>query len=191
MTGYELYCLYLACYKHFYSSYDFFKYHGKIKASVAAFEKRREVRSYHYLAKRLENPTNFMVANLVAGKKWFPDFREDVYVAGKKRIESLGYLFKDDLSRLNPDFDKNFVAENNQTPLVIQAFVRKEITPETYTILLDIMNATGYYSSILKDDVLWDEGRLPLKYLPFLKTTGYEKSRFKKIVLEQFGEKND
>ena len=69
ITGYEAFGIFQALKLHFTSdSYDFFKYHGKSKISVEAFELRKDKYHFYKLSRRLPNREElilFIVANLL------------------------------------------------------------------------------------------------------------------------------
>ena len=41
-TGYEIYIKYLALQKHFSTDYDYFKFNGRVKAGVDAYNRRKK-----------------------------------------------------------------------------------------------------------------------------------------------------
>jgi hypothetical protein len=50
--AFAMYIYYLALKKHFTSNYDFFKYNGKVTASIDAFENRNDKYHFYKLSKR-------------------------------------------------------------------------------------------------------------------------------------------
>ena len=56
ITGYEAFCLYQAIKLHFTTDYyDYFKYGGKSKISVDAFENRKDKFYFYKLSRRLQS----------------------------------------------------------------------------------------------------------------------------------------
>ena len=54
-TGYEIYIKYLALQKHFSTDYDYFKFNGRVKASVDAYQKRNDMFAFEKLSKIISN----------------------------------------------------------------------------------------------------------------------------------------
>jgi hypothetical protein len=189
LNEYEIYCQFLALQKHFTTKYDYFKYNGKIKASIKSYEARPNRGIFVYLARNEKNPIEYMVANFVAGKKWHSDFSGTIYQDWNRRRQSLSYLFVSELKELDEDFDTNFYKLKNEYPNIIRLYFAHKISFETLTIMLDIVGAFGYYTRILKDDVLWPPiGLRAEKYIPFLqKFASYERRKFGRLAVEQFG----
>jgi hypothetical protein len=95
------------------------------------------------------------------------------------------YLFKEELSKLNENFDVNFKAEDRTHPYVLKLFLRKEISLETLVILVDLVRCASYWSKkFVYDPIVEDILNKMMKYRPFLE---YDKEKAKKIVLDKFG----
>lgn len=190
MNAFDVYKDYLALKQHFNKAeYDYVKYNGKMKLSVATFEKRKDKLFFQKLAKRADYH-QFLLANLVHDKKaWIRDLAyseqaEKVFTEWKKRTQSLTYTFKQDLKKLDPVFDKNLVCKDNEHPLLLKLYLSSEITLETLCILLDISGARRHWDFRLKYDPIWSTVSLTTaKYVPFIP---YDKDTFKKIVLDFF-----
>ena len=83
MTPYEAYQTFLAIKQHFTSSYDFFKYGGKVKANASSFDQRRDKFYFQKLA-RHRDLRGFLVSNFIDRDiKWvgelITDESESVY----------------------------------------------------------------------------------------------------------------
>ena len=190
MSAFEVYKDYLALKQHFNKSdYDYQRYNGKMKLSVATFEKRKDKLFFQKLAKRADYH-QFLLANLVHDKKaWIRDIAyseeaEKVFSEWKKRIQSLTYTFKQDLNKLDPVFDKNFVCRDNEHPILLKQYLASEVTLETLCILLEMSGARRHWDFRLKYDPIWSTVDLTTaKYLPFIP---YDKEVFKKIVVDFF-----
>ena len=109
MEPYEAYVKYLALKSHFSDkNYDFFKYNGKVKAWRTTFESRKDKYFFYKLSKK-KDPVEYLVANFVGSDDFYignirEDKSDEVYMDWKKRIESLTYTFKSDLSKMKEDF---------------------------------------------------------------------------------------
>ena len=78
MEPYEAYQKYLALKTHFKNdSYDYFKYHGKLKGDRSKFETRKD--KYHfYKLSKMKEPVDFMVANMMVNPNfWSGDVNDE------------------------------------------------------------------------------------------------------------------
>lgn len=192
MTAFECYKEYLALKSHFTSSsYDYFKFNGKVRASVASFEKRKDKLWFQKLAKH-PDVHNFLVVNLSKNpKSWirelaFSDGAETNYKDWLKRQQSFSYLFKTELGKLDPSFDTNFLCKDGKHPLLLRLYLGGEICLDTLCLLLEFSGAKAHWDKALQYDLIWDEVRTIVeKYSPFINV---EKDKLKKIVLDLFSE---
>lgn len=190
MNAYEVYVEYIALKLHFsQAKYDYFAYGGKTNASVEAFEKRNDQNFFKSLAKH-RDPKSYLLANILSKETtWVGDLvknqaADKVYLQYTKNIESLTYTFKQNLNKLNSDFDANFVCDDGTHPIAIKLFLRKEITLETLTILTDLVGVWDYWNKALGPDIIWKEVGMKLKkYKPFLL---YDREKFRQITVEYF-----
>jgi hypothetical protein len=103
--------MYLALKLHFTTeNYDVIAQRGRVRASRAAFAKRKDLYSIKKVSKTYsdEEVANFLVANFTSGDRWGGMFDSEAgerYSEWKKRIESLGYIFTNDLDRLIEELD--------------------------------------------------------------------------------------
>lgn len=173
MDAFEAYTKYIALKNHFSSkTYDFFKYNGRTRASKASFEKRGDKYFFHKLSKH-GDCVNYLASNFLEGDCWVGDLvneqdAEKKYLQWKKRIESLSYFFKNDLEKLDSDFNVNFEVKNGEHPLLLKKYLRKEVTPETVLILNDLVRFFPSWNKKIEDKVIWPNEYLKLKkYRPF------------------------
>jgi hypothetical protein len=192
MSAFDCYREYMALKNHFTKpSYDYFKYNGKTNASLTAFEKRKDKLWFQKLAKH-SDVHNFLLANLVVNEKaWireiaYSDVAEKVYKEWAQRQQSLSYVFKNDLGKLNPDFNSNFVCKENEHPLLLKLFLAGEISLETLCLLLEFTGAKGYWDNKMQYDLVYDQLRTKIeKYTPFIKV---DKVKLKNVLLDYFSE---
>ena len=192
MSAFECYKEYVALKNHFTKpSYNYHKYNGKMKLNVSSFDARKDKLYFMKVAKH-PDPRNYILSNLVQNPKiWIKEIAfsvsaEEVYKDWSKRQQSLVYLFKEELSKLNDDFDSNFKAEDHTHPYVLKLFIRKEISLETLVILVDLVKCASYWSKKFMYDPTIDEILIKInKYRPFLE---YDKEKAKSIVLDKFGQ---
>ena len=191
MTPYEAYREYLALKSHFSNkTYDYFKYNGKLKsATIDSYEKRRDKLFFMKLAKH-KDPINFLVANFVENDRtWigniaYNEEAEKRYYNWLKKNQSLTYIFTSDLSKLDDNFDSNFLVEDNSHPNVLKLYLSNEISIETLVILTDLVRCISYWNKSMSDDPIWNDVLLKIKkYKPFIK---YDKEKMKKIIIDKF-----
>lgn len=186
--AFDTYVYYLALKRHFTSSYDFFKYNGKVKANAHSFETRNDKFHFYRLSKMPE-AKELILANMITNPKiWVGDLLDDkardVYNDWKKRKESLGYVFRQDLSELNEDDPNSDILTNGDHPRLLKLYMRKQIHIETLIILDDMMKIFSYWDKNIKDTIVYpDINNTVKKYKPFLE---YDKAKMKKIVLDKY-----
>lgn len=190
MSGYKVYCDYVALKQHFTKpSFDYMKYGGKTRAKVDTYEKRKDKFFFEKLGKK-QDYHDYMVANLSYNPKvWIRELCSDTceqrYSEWKKLSQSLSYVFKQDLSKLEEQLEENFrFDDDNQYPKIIRLYLSKDISLETLCIILTITDTLSILDKKLEYDPIWDELRIKiLKYTPFIK---FDKSKFKKMLVEYF-----
>ena len=189
MDALGAYKTYIAIKNHFNSkTYDYFKYNGRTRASVKAFEKRSDRYFFHKLAKR-SDCVNFLASNFLDGDCWVGDLvneqiAEKNYRKWKKRIESLSYIYTNDLEKLHNDFNSNLIVNEGQHPYLFKLYLRKQISPETILIINDLTNCFKMWNKKIEDKVIWPTEYLKLKkYRPFF-TIDLEK--YRSLTLDKF-----
>jgi len=188
MNAFECYKQYLAIKNHFSKAgYDYHKYHGKVGAKIESFEKRNDKLFFQKLAKH-PDVINFLVANLSQNEKlWIRDIAygeagEKTYTAWIKRQQSLSYMFKQDLDKLDPTFNDNFMCHDNNHPTLLKLYLAGDVSLESMCILLSITGAAKHWNEVLEYDLVWQSIRLKCeKYTPFIQ---YDKKKFKNLILE-------
>ncbi len=188
-AAYKVYIDYLALKQHFtIFNFDYHKYNGKVKANYDSFRTRKDVFSFYKLSKD-KNYHNILLSNIVKNPNvWTQDFYDettyDIYLNWKKRIDGLTYLFTNELSKLKDNFSENFEIKSNSNPYLIDLYLKKQISLETFTILCAVSNTFEYWDNEIKDKII----AKPLiilakKYYPFL---DIDKKKYSKIVKERF-----
>ena len=180
MTEYQAYKMYLALKAHFQTEdYDVVKMQGRIRASRKGFDGLGKEFAFRRLVKlyKEDEVCNFMVANFIKGSRWGGVFDVEAakeYTNWKRRQESLGYVFEQDLNLLQQEATEDGVTDifqhgTGNHPYILKAFLRNTICPETLVILNKL---TGFVDQMqLPDnDPVWsDVRRLIIKYKPFVK----------------------
>lgn len=197
---------YLAMRLHFNSTYDFFKFHGKLKNRIETknqvdkFINSKEFCFVQALVKRRNSKlemVEFLLANLVKNPNvWLAemteDYSEQVFLDWKKTQESLTYTFINDLNFIlshNKHFNSYFISENGDYAPIFQYLMNEEIKIETAIILNKILKFGNRFAKVKKDFILEDIINKILKYDPFVSEyhnlNEESLKKFKKIVKEK------
>jgi len=190
VTPFEAYTTYLALKNHFTKeSYDFFKYGGKGKASQNSFEVRKDKYFFHKLSKH-KDVANYIVANiLIKDNLWVGDLvnddeANDIYTEWLKRQQSLTYLFKNEIEKMDDNLNKNILVEDGQHPHLLNLYKKKIISGETLVIIDDILGVFKHWNKNISEEVIWPKIRVKLnKYKPFI---SFDKNKMKVILKERF-----
>lgn len=190
MSAFECYQQYIALKNHFNQpAYDYFKYNGKTNVGRSNFDVRKDRLFFEKLAKH-KDPIGFLVANLVENNKaWIRDIvyseqAAELYSQQQKRIQSLTYVFENDLARLDKNFSSNFDILNNKQPLLVKLYLQKEISLETLAIIIDMTKCISFFDKELEYDPTWGPLSIKIKkYIPFIQ---YDRKKYKKILVDKF-----
>jgi hypothetical protein len=179
MTPFDAYKTYLALKNHFSkSNYDYFKYAGKSRASVASFEKRKDKYWFERISRQKDDNEikEFFVANLVeaddSSSVWIGNvIREGdtCYKEWQKKQQSLKYLFTQESEEmLSSNNLKQLFDCSKQHPPVLKMFLSGKISIETLVIWDKIFLFRNNFDKKLLDPV-WELVSLKIqKYSPFL-----------------------
>ena len=193
--GFDAYKTFRALKQHFTSSYDYFKYNGKVKAKIESFLKRKDKFFFRKLQKKYSKDelVEFFVSNfIINGDNWIGSLvsqeSEDNYATWRKNKESISYNYSNELSLLydyclSNDISCNqlVLVEDCNHPILLRLLLQNKISLETVIILDDILRFTRYWNAKL-DDIIWDEKkRLIYKYRSFIQ---YDLDKCKKLTKE-------
>ena len=192
MTPFEAYKLFLAIKMHFTQpQYDFFKYNGKVNATIQSFEKRRDKYHFAKLAKH-RDPMGYLVAFFTTNPNttWigelFTEENERAYTEYVARQQSITYRFSTDLREIEDDFIEYFKVKEGQHPKLLTLLKRNTISLETFTILNNHLNFFPLWDSKINDTVIWPSIRdRSLKYRPFIH---YDKAKIKSFLRQVMAE---
>ena len=191
---------------HFTSSYDFFKFRGKLKNKIETKSQIDEfIMSNNYgfsvkLAKKRRNKlemVEFLLANIVKNNQiWLNDLMceeaEETFIEWKKKQDSLTYTFINDVNFIlshQKHFNSYFISENDEYPDIVMYLMSNDISLETVVIIDKILGFTKRFGSYKKDFILLEINNNIQKYKPFileyhnLDEGGLKK--FKKILHEK------
>tara|TARA_B100001029_G_scaffold117159_1_gene97102 strand:- start:201 stop:755 length:555 start_codon:yes stop_codon:yes gene_type:complete len=171
--------------------YDFFKYGGKSRATITAFNKRKDKYWFEKTSRKYSDQEviDFLLSNFVNATNpqnlWIGEIinsGETTYTQWKMRQQSLTYIFKEQSENLlsETDLEKLFNCSKGH-PILLKKYLGGEISLETLTILEKVFSFKKDFDSKLTDPV-WETVSLKLKkYLPFLNINVFQ---FKKTLRE-------
>ena len=192
MTPFEVYKTYLSISRHFTTNtYDYHKYCGKSRCSLKSFYSNKSRFFFEKLSRKYSDDEiiNLFVANYsfleISGTIWVGDIvrnGEENYKNWMRKMQSLSYVFKDEVSILNSkNFDEMFKIEGNKHPKILKEFLQKKISLETLIILNHILDYKKNFDKKLVDPV-WEFVSMRMKkYAPFLHI---DSNKFKLILKE-------
>jgi len=192
MMPYDAYKCYLAMKNHFTKdNYDYLKYRGKVRATNQAFYKRKDRFWFEKFARQKSDKEveEFFVANFTSCSDpeslWIGEMIKDGetrYQDWQKKVQSLSYVFKADVTSL---FDNNKVDEvfdcSKGHPIILRKYLGGHISLESMVICDIIFGYGKNFDKKLKDPVWETVSRRVKKYTPFLNISV---PRYKKILKE-------
>jgi len=196
MSGIDCYRTYLAVSNHFkQKGYDFFKYNGKVNVKPSSYEIRKDKYFFEKASRKFKRDDfiKYLVANAVEGKTWIGELltpaQEISYKKWRKRIESLTYNFKEELSYISDKeekFNNLFVIKDGRHPMLFRFYQRGNVSLETLVILDELVSFTKHWSK-QEDMILNEVVELIHNYRPFLyHFTNADNEKLKQIVLETY-----
>ena len=192
MMPFDAYRCYLSLKNHFTKDhYDFHKYGGKTRATKQAFYKRKD-RFWFEKVSRQKNDkevVDFFVSNFVSttdpSTMWIGEMikeGEGRYTDWKKKVQSLSYVFKEEVNNLFSDkkVDDVFDCSKGHPP-ILKSYLGGDTSLETMVICDRIFEYGKDFDKRLKDPVWETVSRKIKKYDPFLNISV---PRYKKILKE-------
>ncbi len=192
VTPFETYQTYLSMKSHFTNKrYDFFKYGGKSKATMASFNKRKDKYWFEKTSRKYSDQeiTDFLLANFVTTNTpqnlWIGEIinsGERTYADWMKRQQSLSYMFKEQSKKLlsEKELEEVFNCSKGHPP-ILKKYLGGEISLETFVIFEKIFSFGKKFNRKLKDPV-WETVSMKMKkYIPFLNINVFH---YKKILRE-------
>jgi len=189
---YDAYRCYLSLKNHFTKDhYDFHKYGGKTRATKQAFYKRKDRFWFEKFSRQKNDKevVEFFVSNFVSttdpSTMWIGEMIKDGegrYTEWKKRVQSLSYIFKEEVDNL---FDGNKVDEvfdcSKGHPPILKSYLGGNTSLETMVICDKIFEYGKDFDQKLNDPVWETVSRKIKKYESFL---NINVPRYKKILKE-------
>ena len=192
VTPFETYQTYLSMKSHFTNpKYDFFKYGGKSRATMASFNKRKDKYWFEKTSRKYSDQQilDFLLSNFVIADNpqnlWIGEIinsGERNYADWMRRKQSLTYLFKEQSEKLLSENELQTVFDCSKGhPVILKKYLGGEISLETLTIMEKVFSFVRDFDKKLTDPV-WETVSLKIKkYIPFININVYN---YKKILKE-------
>ena len=162
MEAVEVYQMYCALKAHFSKGdYDFVKYNGKSSATKSSFWKRNDRHFFVRTSRKYKDKDtikDYLLSNFIKNQKgWLGDFSDDNYMEWKKRMQSLTYTFKEEMTPLVEDIELNNIFEipESSHPILLKEYLGNRISIEAMIILDSLVEYTKNWNKKLSDDVVW------------------------------------
>ena len=192
VTPFETYQTYLSMKSHFTNKrYDFFKYGGKSRATMASFNKRKDKYWFEKTSRKYSDQeiTDFLLSNFVTTETpqnlWIGEIinsGERTYAYWMRRQQSLTYLFREQSKKLLSEkkLEEVFNCSKGHPP-ILKKYLGGEVSLETLVIFEKIFSFGKKFNRKLKDPV-WETVNMKMKkYIPFLNINVFH---YKKILRE-------
>lgn len=188
MDAYDAYKKFLAIKLHFKNEkYDYFKYRGSVKVTRTSFETRNDKYHFHKLSKKpdlelflacnIRDENDVWVGNLF-DEKCSNRFRDT-----QKKLQSLEYLFKNDMSQFE-SLDEAFVVKNGDYPKLLNMYNRGDIMTETMVILNHTCKIFDYWDKNISDAIIWP--RTKQKLLKYSGFVSFDMNKYNELLKDLF-----
>jgi len=190
MSPFETYQTYLSMKSHFTNrKYDFFKYGGKSKATVATFNKRKDKYWFEKTSRKYSDKevVDFLLSNFVSVDNpqnlWIGEIinsGERTYADWMRKQQSLSYLFREQSNELFSEIKLDDALNCSKGhPPVLKRLLSGKLSLETFVIYEKIFHFSENFDKKLLDPV-WETISLKIKkYDPFLNINMFQ---YKKIL---------
>jgi hypothetical protein len=198
VTGFESYKLYLSVWQHFSicNDYNYITYKGKIgNITGKTYNNRKDKYFFEALGARNKGDLlQYYVANFAhhgSEVQWIGDLHskesEDVYYNWQRRVQSLTYIFEEDLKEVNEfliarglEFDRLFDVEEDEHPLIFRFVQQKMIEMETYIIMDKILGFSKRIATKIKDSHIFPSEQY--RYDRYAEFLNLESDKYIKIM---------
>lgn len=191
----DTYMMFLALKQHFTKpDYDFYKYHGKVRANRDSFLGRKDQYQFQKLSRMCDadEMVDYIVANLSESPDmWVGDIIKD---EGSNRFrnfikikQSFTHFFEEELDKVlkNVDNPKDlFKVDNGEYPILVTSLMSGDISMQTVAIMNDFIPFLGKFDAKISDDIFWPKLSTRIKKLrPFLT---YNKDKVLDVMKKKF-----
>lgn len=172
--GYEVYIMYLALQRHFSTTYDYFQYNGKVKASTDSYSNRSDIFSFEKVTKiiKKEDREDFFVAHFLDNpKEWIRNMSKQKLDEYKATYKNFPTKFKEDLEFIKLNGPYNMLeATKDKIPEIHKYCINNTLSLETICILDDIFPYIERHDHIVQVPFVWpDYINKVSNYKPFVK----------------------
>ena len=187
---FDAYRCYLSLKNHFTKDhYDYHKYRGKTRATHQAFYKRKDRFWFEKFArsKNDKEVEEFFVSNFIystdPATMWIGEMikeGEGRYTEWKKKVQSLSYIFKEEVENVFEDQKVDDVFDCSKGhPSILKSYLGGDTSLETM-VICDIIFGYGKDFDKRLNDPVWETvSRKIKKYKPFLNINVFQ---FKKVL---------
>jgi hypothetical protein len=189
MTGYDAYQYSMAIKMHFTGNYDAVKYRFKTRVSQKSYWGRPDKYQLTKIGQRFKTQDDivtYFVAHNLAGNKWVGDMIRDekTYTDHIKRIESLSYNFKNELTEISDTSFDDLMEISETYPIIIDKYLDGTVSLETVCILNLLTGFIDKANSSITETILWpDLYNKVVKYQQFI---DFDKKKFINLVVTAF-----
>ena len=201
MNAVDVYQTYLAVKQHFSdSTYDYFKYGGKIRVNKVKFETKNlgwDKTFCEKLALRFKGKSKDLEKFFVSTLSKHPYYvirdlagyeADENYRTWKAYQESLTYNFQQDVSKIGElykgPFDELFMCRDGQHSFLLTLYTNSEIAIETLIGFDILLGCFDRWNKEIDDPIVWpDIYTYCQRYRPFLRV---EEQKFRQILKEEF-----
>jgi hypothetical protein len=186
VNAFDAFKMYSAIKLHFTNkNYDYFKYHGGIRADASKFEVRKDKYFFGKLAK-IDNLQIYLAVNFFEDKKlWVGKLLDNEcrvrYEQTEKHLQALTYNFKNEMSQFE-SLDEALNISNGNYPKIFNEYKKGNVSKETIIIINNILNVYPYWDGHINDTVVWPMYRE--KFLKYKNFFTYDKQKFLDILVD-------
>ena len=196
VTPFETYQTYLSIKNHFSSpKYDYFKYGGRSRAKITAFNKRKDKYWFEKTSRKYPDHeiVDFLVSNFVNTDNpsglWIGEIinsGERNYSEWSRRQQSLGYIFKEQITQLFDDYELDELFDCSKGhPIILKQYLGGFIDLEIMVILEKVFDFCKKFDAKLTDPVWETVSHKIRKYDPFININVFQ---YKKVLREMVNE---
>lgn len=190
LTPFAAFQLFQALRHHFTSSYDFFKYKGKVAIQIANPKNFDKHPHYGHAVKlsRRQFPEQFALANVISGEaKYIGNLSTaravDIHKEWRHRTEGFEYLVREQLQLMDDHFDANFLV-SNKLPKFLELMVAGKLWPETLVVFNRLLHFDRKWDQQLGNDIIWKQWKTFIhKYDPFVRV---DNEKIRSLLIERF-----
>jgi hypothetical protein len=189
LTGYEAFCLYSSLKLHFTSSYDYFKYGGKLKVTIDSFDNRKDKYYFHKISRKFnkDDYIEFLVSNFLHEPniwigKLMDEEANERYLNYQKVNQSLSYIFENECTELFNSVEKpnELFKTSGEHPILLKKVMRNEISIQTFFILNKFIDFVPAWKQKISDTIVWPNFQSKIEnYSGFLR---FDETKFRLIL---------